>query len=103
MSNLHKFLDYIGIQTYVLRSTIKPDDKIVWLNKISVFRKTARINEALDLCNKLLVKNPNELTVLYHKLRLLKKLDMFKESNEICKKILKKYPSNVEIRNELTK
>ena len=28
MSNLHKFLDYIGIQTYELRPTIKPDDKI---------------------------------------------------------------------------
>jgi len=27
MSNLHKFLDYIGIQTYVLRPTIQPDDK----------------------------------------------------------------------------
>ena len=27
MSNLHKFLDYIGIQTYVLRSTIKTNDK----------------------------------------------------------------------------
>ena len=27
MSNLHKFLDYIGIQTYVLRPSIKPDYK----------------------------------------------------------------------------
>ena len=27
MSSLHKFLDYIGIQTYVLRPTIQPDDK----------------------------------------------------------------------------
>jgi DNA polymerase len=27
MSNLHKFLDYIGIQTYVLRPTIKTNDK----------------------------------------------------------------------------
>ena len=27
MSNLHKFLDYIGIQTYVLRSTINTNDK----------------------------------------------------------------------------
>ena len=27
MSNLHKFLDYIGIQTYVLRPTIQPDHK----------------------------------------------------------------------------
>ena len=27
MSNLHKFLDYIGIQTYVLRTTIKTNDK----------------------------------------------------------------------------
>jgi len=26
MSNIHKFLDYIGIQTYVLRPTIKPAD-----------------------------------------------------------------------------
>jgi DNA polymerase len=27
MSNLHKFLDYIGIQTYVLRPTIKTNNK----------------------------------------------------------------------------
>ena len=70
---------------------------------MSLFRKTRRIDEALDLCNELLVTYPDELTILYHKLRLLKKLNRFEESNEICYKILEKYPSNLEIRNELIK
>ena len=73
------------------------------MNKISLFRKTGKINDAVELCDKLLEKNPDELIVLYHKLRLLKKLNMFEKSNDICKKILSIYPSNTEVRNELIK
>ena len=73
------------------------------VNKISAYRKTGKIDDALYLCNMSLEKNPDELIVLYHKLRLLKKLKKFVESNEICEKILKKYPSNQDVLNELIK
>ena len=86
LSKLKKF--EAALECYNQSLEIKPDDKIVLVNKISAFRKTSRIEDALDLCNDLLEKNPNELTILYHKLRLLKKLNRFEESNVICNKIL---------------
>ena len=67
------------------------------------YRKTGRIDDALELCNRILEKNPDELIVLYHKLRLLKKSNKITESNEICNKILKKYPYNTDVQNELIK
>ena len=73
------------------------------INKISLFRKTGKVEDALKLCNEILKKNPDKLIVLYHKLRLLKKLNKINESNEICKKILEVYPSNFEVQNEFIK
>ena len=73
------------------------------VNKISLFRKIGKVDDALKLCNQILEKHPDELIVLYHKLRLLKKLNRVEESNEICKKILSIYPSNIEVQNEFIK
>ena len=73
------------------------------MNKISLFRKTGQLENAIEICDNILEENPDEFIVLYHKLRLLKKLNRSKESNEICDKILKVYPKNIEVRNELIK
>ena len=93
-----------GILKYYNKSLeIEQNDKIVLVNKISLFRKTGQLENAIEICDNILEENPDEFIVLYHKLRLLKKLNRSKESNEICDKILKVYPKNIEVRNELNK
>ncbi len=45
-----------AIECYNRSLQIKPDDKLVQINIISVYRKTGRIDNALELCNKILEK-----------------------------------------------
>ena len=55
------------------------------------------LDYALDNCNTILSKNPNDLIVLYHKLRILYALKKYEPSLEICNKILLLYPNNGDI------
>ena len=45
-----------AIECYNRSLQIKPDDKLVQINIISVYRKTGRIDDALELCDKILEK-----------------------------------------------
>ena len=67
------------------------------INKISLFRKIGDFHKALEICEKLLKNNSNEMIVLYHKSRILKKLNKFSESNVICKELLDIYPDNGDV------
>ena len=51
LTKLKKF--EAAIECYNQSLKIKPDDKTVLVNKISAYRKTGRINDALNLCNKI--------------------------------------------------
>ena len=55
------------------------------------------LDYALDNCNTVLSKNPNELIVLYHKLRILYSLKKYEQSLKICDKILLLYPNNGDV------
>ena len=46
-----------AIECYNRSLQIKPDDKLVQINIISVYRKTGRIDDALELCNRMFWKN----------------------------------------------
>ena len=55
------------------------------------------LDYALDSCNTILSKSPNDLIVLYHKLRILYALKKCEQSLEICDKILLLYPNNGDV------
>ena len=55
------------------------------------------LDSALENCNTILNKNPNQLIVMYHKLRILKTMELYDESIRICNKILRSYPNNGDV------
>ena len=80
---LSKSKDYqnaISYYDYGLRQ--HPNEKTLLINKISASRKMAMLDYALDSCNTILSKSPNDLIVLYHKLRILYALKEYEQSLE---------------------